>query len=149
MSDRSLSHKIDNPRQPASFLAHVRRNDDGSFEAVRGRGRGPKVAWVRECRVNERRMRRCARRAPRIVRCVNARSDPKTVGSGRRPRRAYQIALRSHSATDGAGSHQIPPDRIRDEIPRHRQTERASQMNHLLQLVRQLRCAVRAAGWEA
>lgn len=31
MSDRSLSDDIDNPRQPASFLAHVRQNDDGSF----------------------------------------------------------------------------------------------------------------------
>ena len=32
MSDRSFPHKIDNPRQSASFLAHVRRNDDGSFD---------------------------------------------------------------------------------------------------------------------
>lgn len=31
MSDRALSDKIDDPRQSAGFLAHVRRNEDGSF----------------------------------------------------------------------------------------------------------------------
>ncbi len=76
--------------------------------------------------------------------CEHLKSQIAISSSGWRGRRHPPFAFTERDVAIGPAGLAWAPDRIQDEIPRHRQTEKASPMNRSFQVVRQSRCADRA-----